>query len=33
VELEAYAEVVRAVDERAAERARGEAAAARAMLN
>ncbi|GAP53018.1 transglutaminase family protein, partial [Streptomyces azureus] len=32
-ELESYAEVVRAVDERAAERVRGEAAAARAMLN
>ncbi|MEU1002776.1 transglutaminase-like domain-containing protein [Streptomyces tibetensis] len=33
VELEAYAEVVSAVDEGAAERVRGEAFAARAMLN
>lgn len=33
LELEAYAEVVRAVDEGAAERMRGEAHAARAMLN
>jgi regulator of sirC expression with transglutaminase-like and TPR domain len=33
VELEAYAEVVEAVDEGAAERVRGEAHAARAMLN
>lgn len=32
-ELEAYAEVVSAVDEAAAERLRGQAAAARAMLN
>ncbi|MFD5481310.1 transglutaminase family protein [Streptomyces hawaiiensis] len=32
-ELEAYAEVVEAVDEAAAERVRGEALAARAMLN
>jgi hypothetical protein len=32
-ELEAYAEVVEAVDEAAAERVRGEASAARAMLN
>jgi hypothetical protein len=33
VELEAYADVVSAVDEGAAERVRGEAFAARAMLN
>jgi len=32
-ELEAYAEVVSAVDEAAAERVRGQAQAARAMLN
>jgi hypothetical protein len=32
-ELEAYAEIVSAVDEGAAERVRGEALAARAMLN